>query len=111
MRRRPLLHDILTIQTKYGADPTTRVGDTVYGFNSNAGNAVYDFGQNPYPHLAIYDAGGIDTIDLSGFNISQFIDLHAGAFSSIGAGLPDRRRRPGLSGQSDPDLRRGLGDI
>ena len=85
----PLVHDILTIQSKYGADPTTRVGDTTYGFNSNAGNAVYDFGQNPYPHLAIYDAGGIDTIDLSGFNISQFIDLHAGAFSSIGAGLPD----------------------
>ena len=85
----PLLHDILTIQSKYGADPTTRVGDTTYGFNSNAGNGVYDFGQNPYPHLAIYDAGGIDTIDLSGFNISQFIDLHAGAFSSIGGGLPD----------------------
>ena len=85
----PLLHDILTIQSKYGADLTTRATDTVYGFHSNAGNALYDFGQNPYPHLAIYDAGGNDTIDLSGFTISQFIDLHAGAFSSIGAGLPD----------------------
>lgn len=84
----PMLHDILTIQAKYGADLTTRTGDTIYGFNSNAGNIVYDFAQNPYPYLAIYDAGGIDTIDLSGFNISQFIDLHAGAFSSIGGGLP-----------------------
>lgn len=85
----PLLHDIMTIQAKYGADPTTRADDTTYGFNSNAGNGVYDFGQNPYPYLAVYDAGGEDTIDLSGFDISQFIDLHPGAFSSIGGGLPD----------------------
>ena len=31
----------------------------------------------------------IDTIDLSGFDVPQFIDLHPGAFSSIGGGLPD----------------------
>lgn len=85
----PMLHDIMTIQAKYGSDLTTRVDDTVYGFHSNAGNAIYDFGQNPYPYLSIYDAGGNDTIDLSGYNVSQFIDLHAGAFSSIGGGLPD----------------------
>jgi serralysin len=84
----PMLHDIMTIQAKYGADLTTRVDDTVYGFHSNAGNAIYDFNQNPYPYLSVYDAGGNDTIDLSGFNISQFIDLHPGSFSSIGGGLP-----------------------
>jgi len=85
----PLLHDIMTIQAKYGSDLTTRADDTVYGFNSNAGNVVYDFAENTYPYLAIYDAGGIDTIDLSGFDVPQFIDLHPGAFSSIGGGLPD----------------------
>ena len=85
----PLLHDIMTIQAKYGADPTTRVGNTTYGFNSNAGNEIYDFSKNPYPYLAVYDAGGIDTIDLSGFNVSQFVDLRPGAFSSIGGGLPN----------------------
>jgi serralysin len=84
----PLLHDILAIQSEYGADPTTRSGDTVYGFHSNAGRDVYDFNKNPYPFLSIYDAGGKDTIDLSGFNVSQFLDLHAGSFSSIGAGAP-----------------------
>jgi serralysin len=84
----PMLHDIMTIQAKYGADLTTRVDDTVYGFHSNAGSAVYDFSQNPYPYLSIYDAGGNDTLDLSGFTISQFIDLHPGSFSSIGGGLP-----------------------
>ncbi|MCW1382288.1 M10 family metallopeptidase C-terminal domain-containing protein [Novosphingobium sp. KCTC 2891] len=80
----PLLHDILTIQSKYGADAATRAGNTTYGFNSNAGNVVYDFSKNAYPYLSIYDAGGIDTLDLSGFNASQQIDLHAGSFSSVG---------------------------
>ena len=84
----PMLHDIFTIQSKYGADTTTRVGDTVYGFGANAGNAVYDFASNPFPYLSIYDAGGKDTIDASGFTVSQFIDLHAGAFSSIGGAVP-----------------------
>ena len=85
----PLLHDILTIQLKYGADPTTRAGDTVYGFNSTAGNEVYDFSVNPFPYLAIYDAGGNDTIDLSGFNAGVYLDLHAGSFSSAGQAVPD----------------------
>ena len=85
----PMLHDILTIQSIYGADMTTRTGDTVYGFNSNAGKDVFDFNKNPFPYLSIYDAGGNDTIDLSGFTASQFVDLHPGAFSSIGAAIPD----------------------
>jgi serralysin len=85
----PLLHDILTIQDKYGADPTTRAGDTVYGFNSNAGNEVYDFAVNPFPYLSINDAGGTDTIDLSGFNAGVYLDLHAGSFSSAAQAVPD----------------------
>ena len=85
----PMLHDIATIQSIYGADPTTRSGNTTYGFNSNAGDNLFDFSQNKYPMLAIYDAGGDhDKIDLSGFTVSQFVDLHPGSFSSIGAGMP-----------------------
>lgn len=84
----PMLHDILTIQSKYGADPTTRTGDTTYGFNSTAGKDLYDFTKNPYPMISIYDASGAhDKIDLSGFTVSQFIDLHAGSFSSIGGAV------------------------
>ncbi|WP_312026085.1 M10 family metallopeptidase C-terminal domain-containing protein [Sphingomicrobium flavum] len=85
----PLLHDILTIQAKYGADPDTRADDTTYGFNTNTTLWVYDFNLNPYPYLSVYDSGGIDTIDASGFTVSQFIDLHQGSFSSIGAGAPN----------------------
>ncbi|WP_095011975.1 M10 family metallopeptidase C-terminal domain-containing protein [Tsuneonella mangrovi] len=85
----PLVHDILTIQAKYGADPTTRADDTIYGWNSTAGNAVYDFSQNLFPYLSIYDAGGNDTIDMSGAGVSVYINLHEGAFSSGAAAIPD----------------------
>jgi serralysin len=84
----PLVHDILAIQSKYGADLTTRAGDTVYGWNSTAGNVIYDFSQNLFPYLSIYDAGGNDTIDMSGANASVFIDLAPGSFSSAAADFP-----------------------
>ncbi|WP_337828268.1 M10 family metallopeptidase C-terminal domain-containing protein [Pseudonocardia sp. TMWB2A] len=84
----PMLHDIYVIQQKYGADLTTRTGDTVYGFNSNAGRDVFDFSSNKFPNVAVYDAGGNDTFDFSGFNASTFIDLHAGSFSSAAQAVP-----------------------
>ena len=63
----PMLHDIAAVQTMYGADLTTRTGDTTYGFNSNAGRDVFDFDVNINPFLTIYDAGGHDTLDFSGW--------------------------------------------
>jgi Ca2+-binding RTX toxin-like protein len=80
----PLLHDIATIQAMYGADPTTRVTDTVYGFNSTADREVYNFATNTMPVISIYDAGGIDTLDFSGWNSNSKIDLNPGAFSDGG---------------------------
>jgi Ca2+-binding RTX toxin-like protein len=80
----PLLHDIATIQAMYGADPTTRVTDTVYGFNATADRDVYNFATNSMPVISIYDAGGIDTLDFSGWNSNSKIDLNPGAFSSGG---------------------------
>lgn len=84
----PLLHDIMAIQWLYGADMTTRTGDTTYGFNANAGRAVYDFTLNTAPIISIWDAGGNDTLDLSGTGFAQSIDLQAGSFSSV-MGLGD----------------------
>jgi len=80
----PLIHDILAMQQIYGADMTTRTGDTTYGFNSNAGRDSYDFTLTPAPIMAIWDAGGIDTLDASGYATDQIIDLREGALSSIG---------------------------
>ncbi|MFY9294377.1 MAG: M10 family metallopeptidase C-terminal domain-containing protein [Methylorubrum rhodinum] len=81
----PLLDDISAIQAKYGADLTTRTGNTTYGFNSNAGRGAFDFNQNTDPVIAIYDAGGYDTLDVSGFTTNQLIDLGPGTFSDIGS--------------------------
>jgi Ca2+-binding RTX toxin-like protein len=80
----PMIDDIMAIQDKYGADMTTRTGNTTYGFNSNAGRVSYDFTQNGTPVFSIWDAGGNDTIDASLFNEDQTIDLRAGHYSSIG---------------------------
>jgi serralysin len=84
----PMIHDILTIQAKYGVDTTTRAGDTVYGYGSTAGRDVFDFDINPYPYLAIYDAGGNDTISMAGTDAGVFIDLRPGSFSSAAEHFP-----------------------
>ncbi|HVM38653.1 MAG TPA: M10 family metallopeptidase C-terminal domain-containing protein [Sphingomicrobium sp.] len=80
----PLLHDIAAIQRIYGANMTTRTGDTVYGFNSNAGRDSFDFTKNLRPVVAIWDAGGNDTLDFSGWNSNSIINLQQGGFSSGG---------------------------
>jgi serralysin len=80
----PMLNDVMAIQAMYGADTTTRTGATVYGFNSNiTGNAgkIFDFDVNGNPIVCIYDAGGNDTLDLSGFSTKSTISLVAGTFS------------------------------
>ena len=80
----PMAHDIAAMQSLYGANPTTRTGDTVYGFNSNAGLPAYDFSQNTSPVIAIWDAGGRDTLDFSGWSSASRIDLEPGASSDGG---------------------------
>jgi Ca2+-binding RTX toxin-like protein len=80
----PAVHDILAVQNVYGADYTTRASNTVYGFNSTADRAVFDFSTNTAPIVTIWDGGGNDTLDLSGFNADNIIDLHEGSFSSAG---------------------------
>lgn len=82
----PMLNDVMAIQTIYGADRTTRSDNTIYGFSSNilkdGLNVIYDFSLNTNPVLCIYDAGGIDTLNLSGWNTQSTIDLNQGAISS-----------------------------
>jgi serralysin len=80
----PMAHDIAAIQSLYGMNMTTRTGDTVYGFNSNAGRDAFDFSLNTSPVIAIWDAGGIDTLDFSGWSSASRIDLAPGASSDGG---------------------------
>lgn len=84
----PMLLDVMALQHIYGANTTTRAGDTIYGFNNavpgmaHAG-AAYNFATNNTPHFVIWDGGGRDRIDASGCTVAQTITLVAGQFSSM----------------------------
>lgn len=69
----PMLYDILAIQYLYGPNMNTRTGDDVYTFSNS--QAVFE---------AVWDAGGIDTFDLSNQTLAVTVNLIAGEFSSIG---------------------------
>ena len=83
------LADIIAIQDKYGVNTATRTGDTTYGFNSTLPGSLFDFtntgdlGFQP-PSFAIYDSGGVDTFDLSGYGSNQTISLVEETWSSVG---------------------------
>ncbi|MCO5130815.1 MAG: M10 family metallopeptidase C-terminal domain-containing protein [Xanthobacteraceae bacterium] len=111
--RTPMIYDILAIQQLYGADTTTRAGDTTYGFNTDPADfrdafdqSVYTFTQttlnstNQYVFnpavFTIWDTGGDhDRIDASGFTVNQRIDLTPGTYSDIGeTTAPDDPKDP-----------------
>jgi Ca2+-binding RTX toxin-like protein len=76
-----MIDDVAAIQQRYGADLTTRSGNTVYGFNSTlsgVSSGIFDFTQNAHPILTIWDGAGNDTLDLSGFTTASRIDIHSG---------------------------------
>lgn len=80
-----MMDDIISIQKRYGANHETRSGDTVYGFNSNTGRDHYSVKSNHDPFVAsIWDGAGHDTLNLSGYNDDQKINLNAGTFSDVG---------------------------
>ena len=81
----PLLHDIAAMQRLYGANTNIAKGDTVYGFH-NTGDSAYALTSSSQQIVAcIWDGGGTDTIDVSGYANNQKIDLNQGQFSDIGA--------------------------
>jgi serralysin len=85
----PLLHDIAAAQLLYGINWSTRSGNTTYGFNSNADRLQFHIDSAAEKVVfAIWDGGGVDTLDFSGYGNTQKISLIAASFSSTG-GLKD----------------------
>jgi serralysin len=81
----PLLHDIAAAQRLYGANMNTRTDNTVYGFNSNADRIEFHLNSSSDKRVfAIWDAGGNDTLDFSGYTNNQKISLWDDTFSSVG---------------------------
>ena len=83
----PQLADIIAMGNLYGLSTTTRTGDTTYGFNNNSGRDVYSANLNPNVSYTIFDSGGVDTLNYSGFATNQRINLNAEAFSNVGSGV------------------------
>lgn len=77
-----MMYDIYAVQQMYGVNHNTRASDDTYGFHANVGGA-YDFTVNTDPLMCIWDGGGVDTLDLSGFKRAQSIDLRDGHFSDV----------------------------
>jgi len=81
----PQLDDIAAAQLEYGPNLSTRTGDTTYGFNSNAVRPwfITDSASTKLV-FAVWDAGGNDTFDFSGYANNQLIDIRQGFFSDVG---------------------------
>jgi len=83
----PMVDDVYVVQQKYGADMTTRTGNTTYGFNATADvwNEAMRFHNGEMATIfTIWDAGGTDTLNLSGYYTPSVIDLREGGYSSAG---------------------------
>ncbi|MEG8233909.1 M10 family metallopeptidase C-terminal domain-containing protein [Pseudomonas orientalis] len=81
----PQLDDISAYQRKYGANHDTRADDTTYGFNSNTDRDFLSFNTARDKRVAaIWDGGGNDTLDFSGYTQVQRISLREGTFSDVG---------------------------
>jgi serralysin len=81
----PQLDDIRAAQLLYGANMTTRTGNTVYGFHSTADRPWFSIDvASTKVTFAVWDAGGNDTFDFSGYTDNQIVDLRAGNLSSVG---------------------------
>ncbi len=80
----PMIADGIAIASLYGTNALTRTGNTTYGFNNSSGRTIYDAAANPGVAYTIYDNGGIDTLDYSGFAVNQRIDLNPETFSNVG---------------------------
>jgi Ca2+-binding RTX toxin-like protein len=81
----PMDADILAVAALYGLSTTTRTGDTTYGFHSNAARDTFDATQGGGPFsYTIFDSGGTDTLDYSGYAAAQLINLNWETFSNVG---------------------------
>lgn len=81
----PMMDDIAAAQRLYGANHQTRHTDTTYGFNSNTEREALSLkSATDQPVFCVWDGGGVDTLDFSGFSQDQVINLNAESFSDVG---------------------------
>jgi Peptidase M10 serralysin C terminal len=84
----PLTYDIRALQYLYGAKPNAPT-DSTYQFTAptNYTQGGQTFGNAGRVYQSLWDAGGIDTIDLSGGNFDYHIDLRDSGLVTTQLGL------------------------
>ena len=85
----PMVRDIAAIQSLYGANYTTRGGDTIYSWSATTGEKFIDGVGQGAPggnkvFETIWDGGGRDTIDLSNYTSNLKVDLAPGGWIDFG---------------------------
>lgn len=90
-----MIGDIAALQHRFGANFETEAGDTVYQVDFDTGELLIDGVSQGVPisekmQRAIWDGGGVDTLDLSNGRAEMTITLQPGDFTSFGDRyLPD----------------------
>jgi Ca2+-binding RTX toxin-like protein len=89
----PMMYDIAALQRLYGADFTFNGGNTVYSWDSNSGVYMVNGAAQWAPganriFMTIWDGGGVDTYDATGYGQGQFpqgvhIDLRPGEWTVL----------------------------
>jgi serralysin len=81
----PAMHDIAAAHLIYRPNNETRKGNTTYGFNSNTERDHYTLtSADDLTNFCVWDNGGEDTLDFSGFKQNQKINLTAETLSDVG---------------------------
>jgi serralysin len=82
----PMALDIQAVERIYGLPSNSPLsGGQTFGFNTNIVGpiaSVFDFSIDQHPVVTLWDMGGGNTLDLSGFGLASTVNLAPGTFSS-----------------------------
>jgi serralysin len=81
-----MMHDIAALQHMYGADFSSRSGNTAYRWDPATGQAFIDGVGQGAPggnriFMTVWDGGGVDVYDFSRYATNLTVDLRPGAWS------------------------------
>jgi serralysin len=97
-----MMLDIAAIQAIYGADHTTRSGDTTYSFNPASGEMKVDGAAVATPaqnriFRTLWDGDGFDTLDFALYTTDIKVDLNPGGAIDLDAGGLSQKSRLGYT--------------
>ncbi len=86
----PMMYDIAALQKLYGADYSFNSGNSTYSWNPDTGQMSINGAAQPAPganrvFLTIWDGGGNDTYDFSGYSSGVHVDLRPGEWTITSA--------------------------